>query len=213
MTENPPGRREQERMREQVILQAAIAELALSDYGGLTIEKVAARAGVNKTTVYRKWDTKAELVRAAIVSVSDTYRFGPSAGDLRADLLGIARDVRDFSRSFEGRSLMRLGLISQELPELAEMSDQLNERRVADMKLLLSAAVQRGEVSADVDILMLVDMLWGAIHVRVATRSGKVDDTTLERMVELLMRAVAVAEPKLQKKRRPSPRKAVKRRR
>ena len=48
------------------VLEATIEELALSGYAALALERVAARAGVNRTTIFRRWPTKPELVRAAV---------------------------------------------------------------------------------------------------------------------------------------------------
>src|SRR4051812_41095641 len=111
MDDKPGGRRVQELAREQHILRAAIQELALSDYGGMSIEGVARRAGVNKTTVYRKWETKADLLRAALTSVFASFPVGPTLGDLRSDMLRLGRQFRVFTQSVEGKSLMRLRLL------------------------------------------------------------------------------------------------------
>lgn len=187
-------RREQERIRrERSILRAAIEELALSDYGGLTIEKVALRAGVNKTTVYRKWETKGELIRSALLSVSDTYRVEPTSGNLRGDLLRIARVLQEFTLSFEGRCLMRLRLVSELDEELAEIANELNERKRKDINRILDAAVSRGEVAPDIDIMMVVDMLWGAVYVRAVSTFESIDDRALQRMVDFLIKGTAAS--------------------
>lgn len=186
----PLGRRAQELAREQKILSCAIEELALSDYGGLTIDAVAARAGVNKTTVYRKWPTKAELIRAALESVIEMIQVGPSAGDLRTDLLRIARACLRFVRSNQGQSIMRLRLLQHPEPELAKLAKALTEKQLAASRALFAAAAERGEIARDVDEVLLLDMLWGAIHARVVMRSESVDDRTLQRLADLLLNAV-----------------------
>jgi AcrR family transcriptional regulator len=193
--ERPIGRRAQESARERIILRAAIEELASSDYGGMTIEGVAARAGVNKTTVYRKWDTKAALIRAALDSVLQTFRVGPTAGDLRSDLLRIAHNVLDFTRSLEGQSLLRLRLLQHPEPALAKIAKDLNERQLNELAALISAAVERGEISPDIDGILLLDMLWGAIHTRVIMKNERVDGALLTRIVELLLKAAGVPSP------------------
>src|SRR5258705_12527876 len=78
-------------LRERGILRRTLEELAAADYGGLSIDSVARRAGVNKTTVYRRWPTKADLVGSAITALADQMTVGPSTGSLRADLLEIGR--------------------------------------------------------------------------------------------------------------------------
>jgi AcrR family transcriptional regulator len=204
--ERPIGRRAQESARERIILRAAIEELASSDYGGMTIEGVAARAGVNKTTVYRKWDTKAALIRAALDSVLQTFRVGPTAGDLRSDLLRIAHNVLHFTRSLEGQSLLRLRLLQHPEPALAKIAKDLNERQLNELAALISAAVERGEISPDVDGILLLDMLWGAVHTRVIIKNERVDDSLLTRIVDLLLRAAGAPSPR-KAKRAKAPRK------
>jgi AcrR family transcriptional regulator len=189
MSQGPVGRRAQERLRERTILRAVLEELALSDYGGMTVEGVAARAGVNKTTVYRKWQTKAELMRAALSSVFEMFKVGPTEGDLRSDLLRIARIILDFTHSFEGQCLTRLRLLQHPEPELAQIAHDLNTQQLAQLGALVKAAVARGELAADVDIILLIDMIWGAVHARVIMKNEPVDDALLTRIVDMLMKA------------------------
>jgi AcrR family transcriptional regulator len=190
MDDKPGGRRVQELAREQHILRAAIQELALSDYGGMSIEGVARRAGVNKTTVYRKWETKADLLRAALTSVFASFPVGPTLGDLRSDMLRLGRQFRVFTQSVEGKSLMRLRLLQHPEPELAEIANQLNLLQLNDVRVLMDAAVARGEISRDVDILLLLDMLWGVLYARLEMKNEPVSDALLEQIVDMLMAAV-----------------------
>jgi AcrR family transcriptional regulator len=189
--EKPVGRRAQERVRERKILRAAIQELALSDYGGMTVEGVAARAGVNKTTIYRKWETKADLIRAALFSVFEMFRVGPTAGDLRSDLLRIAHNVLDFIQSSEGQSLLRLRLLQHPEPELAKIARDLNAEQLAEVSEVMKAASLRGEIAPDVDPVLLLDMLWGVVHARVVMKSERVSESLLVRMVDILLKAAA----------------------
>jgi len=193
---HPVSRREQELERERKILRAALEELAHSDYGGMTVEQVAARAGVNKTTVYRKWETKAELVRAALDSTAEMFAVGTTAGDLRADLLRIAYSIRDFIHSYEGQCLLRLRLLHHPEPELAKIAQDFSEQQHHEVTKLLQTAVARGEIASHVDIVILMDMLWGAMHTRVVMKSEDVDDHAIERMVDLMVKAAAPEVPR-----------------
>jgi AcrR family transcriptional regulator len=188
------GRRAQELARERKILRAALEELAQSDYGGLTIEAVAARSGVNKTTVYRKWADKAELIRAALLSVFEMFQVGPTAGNLRADLRRIARTSLALVNSAEGQSIMRLRLLQHPEPKLASMAKQLHDTQLAELAGLFQAAADRGELAEGVDGALLIDMLWGAIYTRQVMRHQTVDDRTLDEMVELLLKAARSGE-------------------
>lgn len=186
-----------------------LEELARADYGGLTFERVAARAGVNKTTVYRHWETKADLVRAALSSVAQAFGPGPTTGTLRGDLLRIGRAMADFSTSFEGQSLMRLRLLQHPEPELAGIAKGLHATHLVELVALAQAAVARGEVAADVDITLLLDMLGGALHVRLVMKNEPVDHVFIARVVDVLLDGVSRSKPQ----RMVAPRKPGKRRR
>jgi AcrR family transcriptional regulator len=183
-------------LRERAILRAALEELARSDYGGLTFERVAARAGVNKTTVYRRWETKADLVRAALALVAQALRTGPTTGSLRGDLLRVGRAMRDFSTSFEGQSLLRVRLLRHPEPELAGMAKELQARRWGDIAELGRAAVGRGEIRAESDMQLLVEMLSGAIQTRVV-KDECTDDVVIARFVDVLLHGVRGPERKV----------------
>jgi AcrR family transcriptional regulator len=185
----PASRREQEHERELDILRAAITELAVFDYGGMTIESVARRAGVNKTTVYRKWPTKSELVRAALVSIFEMFTVGETVGDLRSDLRRVALKLMAFNDSPEGRTLVRLRLLHHPEPELAEIAQQLRTRKVTELTALMESAVKRGEIAPGVDVKLLLDLLWGVVFVKLVLNREPVDGPTLERILDLLMSA------------------------
>ncbi|MGH7438934.1 MAG: TetR/AcrR family transcriptional regulator [Polyangiaceae bacterium] len=177
-------------VRERAILRAAIEELARADYGGLSFERVALRAGVNKTTVYRRWETKADLVRAALTSLAQELRPGPTTGSLRGDLLRIGRSIRQFAASFEGQCLMRLRLLQHPEPELARMARELHSSSLGDIAALGRAAVKRGEIRTEKDMRLLVEMLNGAIHTRLLMEDEPSDDAVLTRFVDVLLHGV-----------------------
>jgi len=190
-SKKPQSRREQEQAREREILRAALTELALFDYGGLTIEDVARRAGVNKTTVYRKWPTKSELVRAALHSVFELFTVSPSAGDLRSDLRRIAKQLVAFIESSEGKSLLRLRMLQHPEPELAEIARQLRVQKAKEMTALVETSIARGEMAQGVNATLLLDMLWGALVVKLVFNMEPIQPSTLEDILDLLITAAA----------------------
>ena len=176
--------------REAEILRATLEELARSDYGGLTIEQVAARAGVNKTTVYRHWPTKEDLVRAALYSVVESHKLPPETGSLRTDLLQIGRAMLDFARSFEGQCVMRLRLLEHPHPELAEIARTLQARQEVELKRFVDRAIESGELARGVDGKLLLDMLGGSIYVRFLLKNERADDVLIARIVDCLLDGV-----------------------
>jgi AcrR family transcriptional regulator len=204
-----PSRRAQ---RERTILRATLEELASADYGGLSIDNVAKRAGVNKTTVYRRWPTKPELVGAALAALADQMAMGPSAGSLRADLLQIGRRMLNLALSLEGQGLARLGLLRRREPELAETLGRLRAHRERLLEELLSAAVERGELSPDADMALMLDMLGGLLHVRLFVKGEGVDELVLAEAVEVLLRGVLRPRPPAPKPRTRAAQRVVARR-
>lgn len=179
--------------REARILQAVIEELARFDYGGLTFDRVAARAGVNKTTVYRHWEKKPDLVRAALSLVLQSVSPQVSTGTLRGDLIRVGRRMVEFSTSFEGQSLARLHLLQHPEPELANIAKELQARHIAQLAALGDAAISRGELPAGVDFKLVLDMLGGALHLRLFMKNEPVDDVLIARIVDILLRGVGVS--------------------
>lgn len=190
-SKKPQSRRAQEEERERQIMRAALTELALFDYGGMTIEDVAHRAGVNKTTVYRKWPTKSELVRAALNSVFELFTVSPSAGDLRSDLRRIARQLVAFIESSEGKSLLRLRMLQHPEPELAEIARQLRVQKAAELSALVEMGIARGEIAEGVNTQLLLDMLWGVLVVKLVFNMEPIQPSTLENILDLLMAAAS----------------------
>src|SRR5436309_11083116 len=95
----------------EAVIQATFEELVRVGYGGLSIEEVAARAGVNKTTVYRRWPTKGELVTAALVSLPPQFGTLPNTGSFRGDLTESIHLAARVFRTVAGRALVRLALV------------------------------------------------------------------------------------------------------
>ncbi|RJQ66905.1 TetR/AcrR family transcriptional regulator [Pseudonocardiaceae bacterium YIM PH 21723] len=143
---------------ERAILDAAVAELEERGYPGLTMERVAARAGTNKNTLYRRWPNRAALGLDAYRSLARARTELPDTGSLRADVLELLRAANRHWSSPLGRILQNL------LADLAAHPEQLARFREAagdgSSELWLSVlrrAVDRGEVTS------------GVLHPRVAT--------------------------------------------
>jgi AcrR family transcriptional regulator len=177
------------------VTRATIDELARIGYGALSIEEVARRAGVNKTTVYRRYSTKAELVRAALRSMGDEKVCEPSTGSLRGDLLAVSRSVIAFATSPEGQSILRMLLAEGMEPELAEIAASLRREREANPRALADRAVARGELAHRNDAVLLMEILFGAIVQRLFVTHQPVNDAYVERIVDILLRGVSRSAP------------------
>ncbi|MER7451294.1 TetR/AcrR family transcriptional regulator [Nocardia beijingensis] len=130
---------------ERAILQAAAGELAEAGYAGFSIDRVAARAGTNKTTIYRRWPTRAALAVAAFRDAATTDEL-PDTGDLRTDVLAMLRGAADRIASRQGELLRVLATEMHSQPDLlGRVRDQLFDTGVTRWLTVLGRAVARGQ--------------------------------------------------------------------
>jgi AcrR family transcriptional regulator len=144
----------------RAILAAVIELLPEHGLGGLTIEAVAARAGVGKTTIYRHWDTKNDMVVEALRGLSPAGS-PPDTGSLAGDLEAIVTLQRDrLEASTLPRVMPRILSEASEDPELhAEIVRTAVLPIRATLEEFVERAVTRGELREDVDRESLVDIL------------------------------------------------------
>lgn len=180
----------------QAILDATTQLLTDVGYTALTIEGIAAHAGVGKATVYRWWPTKGALVIEALSAGLATPP-PTETGDLRQDLLtAIRRVVHTFARSPEGAVIPALAADVIRDPALAEQfrAQIIRPRRSAVVDLLRRAA-GRGELPPNVDTELLLDVYAGAVFYRVLVSGEPVTDNLAEQLVSLLLDGKTPVKP------------------
>lgn len=174
----------------RAVLDATLEELGSTGYRALSIEAVAARAGVAKTTVYRRWPTRADLVRAAFAESAQRLTVVPDTGSLRDDLVLYYGSLVKKLSSPTGRSLVRVTFAESDDPELAELVRQVRVERKKLPQGLIARAIARGDVPPRLDAGYLLDALGGVIHYRV----GVLGQTLARReLVNLVDRTLAGA--------------------
>ena len=180
----------------QAILAATTQLLAEVGYTALTIEGVAARAGVGKATVYRWWPSKGALVIEAMSTALDMIAV-PETGDLRQDLLAVGKSiVQTLAHTPAGAVIPALAADIMHDPEMAEQfrSQMIRPRRSAVTQILRRAA-DRGELPSDLDIGLLLDVYAGTIFYRVLVSGEPVTDLLAEQLVSLLLDGKAPVNP------------------
>ncbi|HEY4117573.1 MAG TPA: TetR/AcrR family transcriptional regulator [Byssovorax sp.] len=169
------------------ILDAALEELAIVGYDALRFEHVAARASVNKTTIYRRWPTKPELVSAALLSIPGDAILMPDTGSLRGDLLEMGRLIMTFTRASIGKGLARLFIAAEPDSELLKIARSLRDSFAPMHRGVMRRAISRGELSPEVDGLLLVDLIDAAITHRFHFEHFDVDEGYVERVVDAVL--------------------------
>jgi AcrR family transcriptional regulator len=186
------GRRRSERSHEAII--AATQELLVErSYAELTIEGIAARAGVGKQTIYRWWPSKAALVLEAYLAGSDAVALPAEARSGREDiraLLGWLMAV--LAQPIGGHVVAGLVADLHHDADLAEgfHRDVVPARRAA-MLAALERARARGEIRADADLALAVDMLHGAVFYRLLLSGESLDPDFADRLAEQTLTGLA----------------------
>lgn len=170
------------------ILDATAALFAERGYDHLSIEGIAARAGVGKQTVYRWWSGKSALIADCLLEgmlLPDSFVV-PDTGDLRADLISWLRSVEGVIESPSGEGLFR-SLIAA-ATENEDVGRRLREG-IADPRLFASrlrAARAAGELRADLPIEEVSETLVGALVFRMLARTPA-DPGYADRLVDLVL--------------------------
>jgi AcrR family transcriptional regulator len=133
------------------VLAAAIEELSVHDYADISVESIAARAGVHKTTVYRRWGSKVEIIRQALVSAASAHIQVPDTGRVESDLLLLAQAVRGVLSGPRGAITTALIVGALSSAELAGVMRQFWEVRLEAISVIIDRAVSRGELPAGTD--------------------------------------------------------------
>lgn len=176
------------------ILAAASEALSQDGAAGVTVEGVAERAGVAKTTVYRLWADRDELLLAAFECLTEVKAAYPDTGDLRADLIGELRalDVSVRTESW-GRALPALIDRSEREPAMAELARQLSERRRSVMIDRLTADIDAGRLRPDADPELMTTQLIGSVFFRRFFSRQPFPDAEIAELVDRVVGAAAPA--------------------
>ncbi|WP_043627132.1 TetR/AcrR family transcriptional regulator [Nonomuraea candida] len=180
--------------KQQEIFDATLRLVAERGYDGLTVEGVAERSGVNKTTIYRWWPSKAALLAAALVE-SDVLAFeAPDTGSLRGDLVALVEGVRRLLTEPPGSDVAVAALgAAVRHPELD--ARRFFADRFAREREIFERAVRRGELAESADPMLIVDLLAGAVWTRAVFRGLPVHDGFAAQAVATVLDGVAGGVP------------------
>ena len=193
-----PGRPRSEKAQ-KAILDATLELLAETGMSGFTIEGVAARAGVGKATIYRRWSSKLPLVVDAITTLPQlpTPATGTLPDDLRQILGNLARILKS---SPLGRVLPHLAAERASDPAVHEVVSRYVGARRRPLVAVVRRGLDRGELPTGIDPEALTDLLVGPIVNRVLFSHAAADASFVELVIATVLegtRQVAVSRPTL----------------
>jgi AcrR family transcriptional regulator len=169
------------------VLEATIAELSRLGAEHISVESVAERARVNKTTIYRRWPTPEKLVRAALSRIAREGIVVPDTGSLRADLSQLIEMLRILLASPHTHALIRMHLGGTMHGELARLARTIQREKDEQMKSIFVRAVARGELPPGTDVDLLYDTLVGAFFNLALFRPEQASEARMERAVDLIL--------------------------
>jgi AcrR family transcriptional regulator len=177
---------------DRAILSAATELLAERGLGGMSMEEVAARAGVSKATVYRRWPSRGALALDAFLAEFQEQQPLPDTGTFRGDLLAALRGwIRTVTRTPAGRMLAGLVAEAQRDPALAvAWRERVIEPLRVRNTVLVRRAVRRGEIPADVDPDVLLDLVFGSAYHRLLQGHRPLTDQFARSVVDLVVAGV-----------------------
>jgi AcrR family transcriptional regulator len=181
------GRRERS---EKAILEATRELIAERGVGGLTIEGVAARSGVAKTTIYRRWRDRDELALAILIDMTAAVNAPPDLGDTRMELLTF---VKTATRIIKVDRIVQ-GLVSEiaTKPHLARAyRERIVDLRLAEVKSVIDRGIARGDLPPDTDVRVAHELLVGPLFYRLLFTGAPLNKAHANQVVDAVMRAFA----------------------
>ncbi len=188
------GRPRSEKAR-HAILDAAAELLLRRGLGAVSMDAVAERAGVSKATIYRWWPSKEMLALDALLDWAAATAPPRDTGSLRGDVLALLRPwVREIRRQPFGRVIAAFLSEAQSDPKFADAyrTRYVEPRRDA-MRAVFARAAERGEVPADLDVEVALDLIYGAVYHRLLHGHAELTDRFARDVVELALNGTLTA--------------------
>jgi AcrR family transcriptional regulator len=169
MARSAPGREDPRVTRTRsVVLDAAAALLAERGYAAFTMDALVERTGVSKTTMYKHWPSRTDLIAATVQALASEPAV-PDTGDVRDDLIALAAASLDAYKGARWPGLAAVLEAAGHDPELHASLQSVPDTRFSAVRTVLERAVQRGQLRADVDENTAITILVGAIFFRLRT--------------------------------------------
>ncbi|MFF2556357.1 TetR/AcrR family transcriptional regulator C-terminal ligand-binding domain-containing protein [Nocardia sp. NPDC058058] len=170
------------------VLAAAVAELAELGYAGFVVDNVARRAGVHKTTVYRRWPDRDALIADALADSAAAEIPLPDTGSVEADLRALARGLVAWVKSPGGQAVLAV-LVSETAGSASPPTvvRHVFRDRIRQALPIVSRAIERGELPADADPVEVIKALVAPIYFRALITRERLTDATADSAARLAL--------------------------
>lgn len=180
------------------IFEATLAELAEAGYSRLAMERIAARAGASKASLYKRWPSRAQLVIAALQhqAVDPEPASAPDTGSLRDDVLTVLRHAASLLDGVFGEAVR--GLMAETLTDpgrTAALRPSMFDARDQLMRQLLDRAAARGEISPNAITPQLIGLAPALLDHHFLMHGTPVPDDVLTGIVDNILLPLLTAAP------------------
>jgi len=184
--------RPRDRTLDARILDQVLDLLASHGYAGLTLDELAARSGVAKTTILRRWPSKAAVAAAGVERLALETVDVPDSGTLRDDLLALLHGAAEAFVRGRGQFVPRLLREAGHHPEITDLLFTVIHTRRQAYRRVLALAIARGDLAPSVDQELLIDLLIGPIWTRLLITHDPITGDYVDSIVETVLTAFDV---------------------
>jgi len=157
-------------------------------FSGASVDEISRRSGVAKTTIYRHWPARAELLQDACSTIGTPLDV-PNAGSLQADLLALLTQLADLLRSAKWTSVLPSIIDAGERdPEIAEMHARMQQGYTVPFVAVIHRAMQRRELPEGTDASVIVAALTGPMFYRRWFSRESITDEFVQQIIWLVIR-------------------------
>jgi AcrR family transcriptional regulator len=174
------------------ILDQVVVLLGSRGYNGLNLDELAARSGVAKSTILRRWPSKAAVAAAGVERLALLSVDIPDSGGLPGDLSALLHGARNTFARGPGQFVARLLREAGHHPEITDLLDAILHTRRQAYRRVLARATARGELDPSVDQELLIDMLIGPLWTRLLITRDPITAEFVDANVEAVLAAFAV---------------------
>jgi AcrR family transcriptional regulator len=173
------------------VLTATLDLLTEAGLGGLTVDEVAKRSGVAKTTIYRHWSNRNALIIDACLRMTDGDDEPPDTGSLEGDVKAVLTNLAELLVTARWSSILPSIVDAAERdPEIAEVHSRLQRWHAAPLRAALERAVLRGEIPPEVDLSAIAAALRGPLYFRRWFSRDPIDDSFVNLIVQSVLAGV-----------------------
>ncbi len=174
------------------VFAAATAELAERGYADISIESIAARAGVHKTTLYRRWGSKEGLITQLLIGAAAARIQVPDTGHVQSDVQTLARAVQAILSVPEGAAITR-GLVvgAMSSAEIAQLMNQFWAARLEAITVIVDRAILRGQLPAGTDPAAFMRAIAAPLYYQLLVSRAPITDMDAELSAAAALAAAA----------------------